>query len=54
MATPHMFAPTWSESNNFWLLIDYAKDRRLLKHHPTPHNLSSHLWCYKTPYQTKA
>ena len=54
MATTHIFVHLWSEFNNFWLLISYAKDRRLLKHSPIPHNLSSHRWSYKTPYPTKA
>ena len=54
MATTHIFAPIWSEFGNFWLKMPAAKGRRLLKHHPTSHNLCNHLWCCKTPYQPKA
>ena len=48
MATTHIFVHTWSEFGNFGLLMHNAKGRRLLKHHPTRHNLSSHL-CIAKP-----
>ena len=53
MATTHIFVHIWSEFGNFWLRMYTVNGRQLLKHHPTCHNLNSHLWCCKTPYQPK-